>query len=74
MFAVFICTVISIIYIECIQYREKKDDQKFKKWDMLNCTTTDYTVRLNYTEEFFDKFEEKQATRQSKGKPRLDLA
>lgn len=40
---------------------------------MRNCTTTDYSVRLNFNEEFFENFEEKQSERELKDKPRLDL-
>lgn len=49
MTAIFVCMVMSVLYIELMGYKQGKTDLEFKEWDMQTCTTADYAVRLNFT-------------------------
>lgn len=65
--------VISVFYIELLAYKEGKTDIEFKQWDMQTCTTNDYAVRLNLSDEWFKVFKERNEKRKAEGKPARDM-
>ena len=56
--AIVVCCIISALYIECVKYKEGRTVLAFKKWDLLTCTASDYSVRLNLSEEWYEAFKQ----------------
>lgn len=56
MIATGVSLIICVVYSELIKYNNEKHKLEFLKWDIKTCTTSDYSVRLNFTPEWYAEY------------------
>jgi hypothetical protein len=61
--------LIVALFYEYVQYSRRIEDARYEKYDFSTCTAADYSVRVNLTDEWYDKFLVRLKNKRNRGEP-----
>lgn len=65
---IFICFVIAAIYYEVITNREDNGLLRIRRFDIQTCTASDYSVRINLSDDWYEAYKREDERRLSEGR------